>query len=152
MILKQLKVYHYFWVLSVIILIIGFYRQNSPDSIINLNIHDTYYVITDLHLSIILASSYLLLGFGYWIVISLLKRKLIIYLTLIHCVILFGSFIVYWIVYFYSNVIVSKPFPLFDNFALINQILTILILLIVFIGQPIYFVNLLIGILRKRVA
>ncbi len=152
MILKKLKVYHYFWLTSAIIFIIGFWRQNSPDNVLDINVHDTYYVIANSHVSILLALCYLLLGSGYWLVQKVLKRKLINYLTLIHCVILFGGFIVYWLVYFYSNIIGKSRFPLFDDYELINQCLVVIVLLIIFIGQPVYFVNLLIGIFRKRSA
>ena len=92
MILKKLKVYHYFWITSAIILIIGFWRQNSSDTSLDLNFHDTYYVITNSDISILLSVCYSLLGIGYWLVQKVLKRKLINYLTLIHCIILFGSF------------------------------------------------------------
>lgn len=146
---KRLKVYHYFWLTSLLIFMIGFYIQNLPDSTLDINIHDTYYVIEQIHLTILIAVFYFLTGCGYWFVEKILKKKLFNILTIIHCVILFGSFICYWLVYLYSKLFPSKPFPLFDNYGLINKTLLISFLLIVFIGLPIYFINLLIGIFRK---
>ncbi len=115
----------------------------------DINIHDTYYVIEQIHLAILLAVFYFINGTGYWFVEKILKKRLLNILTIIHCVILFGSFICYWLVYIYSKLIPSEPFPLFDNYELINKTLLILFVLIVFIGLPIYLINLLTGILRK---
>ena len=146
---KRLRVYHYFWLNSLLILVIGFYIQNLPDSTLDINIHDTYYVIEQIHLAILLAVFYFINGTGYWFVEKILKKRLLNILSIIHCVILFGSFICYWLVYIYSKLIPSEPFPLFDNYELINKTLLILFVLIVFIGLPIYLINLLTGILRK---
>lgn len=146
---KRIKVYHYFWFTSLLILIMGFFSQHLPDSVLDINIHDTYFVIEHFHLAILLAVFYFLSGSGYWFVEKILKKKVVTILTIIHCVILFGSFICYWLVYLYAKLIPSEPFPLFDNYELINKTLLISFLLIFFIGLPIYLINLLIGIFRK---
>ena len=137
--------------MSILILIIGILGRKSFD-VFDLNIGDTYYVIEHMDLTLMISFCYFLLGSGYWFVQKAMKKVLVTYLTLIHCAILFGSFLVYWLVYFFSNVITKKPFPLFYDYELINQTLVIIFLLIFFIGQPVYFVNLLIGIFRKRSA
>jgi heme/copper-type cytochrome/quinol oxidase subunit 1 len=152
MILRELKVYHYFWFVALLILTIVFSGNNSFNSVFDLNVGDTYYVISHRDLTLLLSFFYFLLGSGYWLVQKVLKKKLITYLTAIHCIILFGSFLVYWLVYFYSKVIVKTPFPLYEDNELINQSLVIIFFLIILIGMPIYFVNLLIGIFRKRSA
>ena len=151
MILKKLKVYHYFWLMSILILIIGILGRKSFH-VFDLNIGDTYYIIEHMDLTFMISFCYFLLGSGYWFVQKSMKKVLVTYLTLIHCAILFGSFLVYWLVYFFSNVIAKKPFPLFDDYELINLTWVIIFLLIIFIGQLVYFVNLLIGIFRKRSA
>ncbi len=149
MLLKKLTVYHYFWITAVIILIIGFCRPDTTANSLDINIHDTYIVVPNSSASIIIAFCYFLLGSGYWLVQKVLKRKLLPYLTLIHCVILFGCFLVYWIVYFYTSIITKNPFPLFDDYQLINQTLLLEFLLLLFIGQPVYLANLLISLFRK---
>lgn len=146
---KKLKVYHYFWITSLLILIIGLYFSNLPDNTLDINIHDTYFVIEHLHVAILLTLFYFLNGIGYWLVEKVLKKKLINVLTIIHCIIFFGSFISYWLVFLYSKLFLSDPFPLFDNYDLINIALLLSFLVIFFIGLPIYLINLLIGILRK---
>lgn len=49
-----------------------------------------------------------------------------------------------------SKAFLETPFPLFDNYQLINQTLVILSLLILLVGQPIYIINLIIGIFKKQ--
>lgn len=150
MILRKLEIYQYFWLASILILIVGFFGQNLFDNSFDVNIGDTYYVIAHKDLTLKLSFGYLMLGGGYWFIEKALKRKLVNYLTLIHCLILFGSLLVYWLVYLYSNVITKNT--LFEKYEFINQNLLIIFLLITFIAQPIYFVNLLIGIFRKKSA
>jgi heme/copper-type cytochrome/quinol oxidase subunit 1 len=152
MILKKIKIYYCFWFVSLLILVIGFLGKRFFGDTFDLNVGDTYYVIAHRYLTLLLSFCYFIIGIGYWFVQKVLKRKLVNYLTVIHCVILFGSFLIYWLVYFYSNGIQNKSFALFDNYELINKTLLILFLLIIFIGQPIYFVNLLVGIFRKQSA
>ena len=135
--------------LSLLILIIGFLKKNSPNTV-DINIHDTYLVIENIYITCSISIYFFLVGIGYWFVEKLLQKKLVNYLTVIHCVILFGSFIAYWIIIFYSRIIQKEPFPFFDESQLIDQTLIILFRLIIFVAQPIYFLNLLIGILKKK--
>lgn len=93
--IKKIKVYHLFWIVSAIIVIIGLIQINYPDSTVDINIDDTYLVIANSHLAVLLSVSYFLMGFGYWLIQKILKKPLVKYLTIIHCVILIGSFIFY---------------------------------------------------------
>lgn len=150
MALKSLNVYHYFWMVSLVILIIGFLYINS-DAVLGVNVGDTYYVVAYLHLAVLLFIIYFLTGVGYWFVLKALGKPMIRFLTIIHCVIMFGWFIVYGSVVFYSNVIVTTPFPLFDDYQYSNQTLFFSILLISFVAQPTFLLNISIGIFRKKV-
>lgn len=147
---KNNKIYNLFWLVALIILVIGLIQTQNEDTTLDINIHDTYFVIAHFYVALFLSLAYYLIGLGYWIVQKVMKRKLIKVLTIIHSVILNGSFIVYWLVIGYSKAFVDTPFPLFDNYQLINQTLVILTVLILLIGQPIYIINLIIGILKKQ--
>lgn len=138
MALKSVNVYHYFWMVSLVILIIGFLYINS-DAVLGVNVGDTYYVVAYLHLAVLLFIIYFLTGVGYWFVLKVLGKPMIRFLTIIHCVIMFGWFIVYGSVVFYSNVIVTTPFPLFDDYQYSNQTLFFSILLISFVAQPFFY-------------
>ncbi|KFF06004.1 cbb3-type cytochrome c oxidase subunit I [Flavobacterium reichenbachii] len=148
--LKKIKIYNLFWLVALIMLMIGLIQTQNEDTTFDINIHDTYFVIAHFYVALFLSLAYYLIGLGYWIVQKAMKRKLIDVLTVIHSVILNGSFLVYWLVIGYCKAFVDIPFPLFDNYQLINQTLVILTLLILLIGQPIYIINLIIGIFKKQ--
>lgn len=148
--LKKIKIYNLFWLVASIILLIGLIQDHTEDNTFDINVHDTYFVIAHFYVALFLSLGYYLTGLGYWIVQKAMKKKLIIGLTLIHSVILNGSFLVYWLVIAYSKAFLESPFPLFDNYQLINRTLIILSILILFIGQPIYIINLTIGVFKKR--
>lgn len=146
--IKNIKVYHLFWFVAVIILLIGIF---NPKETLDINIHDTYFVIANLHFAIVLFLFYFFNGFGYWSVQKVLKKNLEKYLTLIHCYILIGSFIFYWLIIIYCKLFLSNPsFPLFDDGGqLINITLICEFILIAFVALPIFIVNLSIGVFRK---
>jgi heme/copper-type cytochrome/quinol oxidase subunit 1 len=145
--IKKIKVHHIFWIVAVIMLIIGL---SDPNSSVDINIHDTYFVIANYHLAIVLFLFYTLNGLGYWLVQYVFKKQLVKLLTIVHSVILLGSFLLYWIVFFYNpRTYTNTNFPLFDDHQSINVVLVSEILLILFIATPIYIINLLIGIFRK---
>lgn len=148
--LRNIKTYNLFWSVALIILIIGLIQTNNEDTTFDINIHDTYFVIAHIYAALFLSLVYYLMGLGYWIVQKVMKRKLVPVLTIIHSAILNGSFLVYWLLIGYSRAFPDTSFPLFDNYELINLTLVVLTVLIVLIGQPIYIINLMIGILRKR--
>lgn len=147
--IKNIKVYHLFWFVAVIRLLIGLF---NPDGTIDINVHDTYFVIANIHVAIVLFLFYFLNGFGYWSAQKVLKKRLEKYLTLTHSVIVLGSFIFYWGVILYCKLFLSNPiFPLFDNSSfLINITLAYAFVLITFIAMPVFIVNLSIGLFRKK--
>jgi heme/copper-type cytochrome/quinol oxidase subunit 1 len=147
--LRNIKIYNLFWLVALIILIIGLIQTNNEDTTFDINIHDTYFVIAHIYAALFLSLAYYLVGLGYWIVQKVMKRKLVRLLTIIHSAILNGSFLFYWLLIGYSRAFSDTSFPLFDNYELINQILVVLTVMILLIGQPIYITNLIIGILRK---
>lgn len=71
---KKLKVYHYFWITALLILTLGVYFHNLPDNTLDINIHDTYFVIEHLHVAILLTLFYFFNGIGYWFVEKILKK------------------------------------------------------------------------------
>lgn len=148
--LKKIKVYHLFWIVSLLIIIIGALQSRDPNAFLDINIHDTYYVIGNFHCTVLLFICYFLMGTGYWIVQKVIKKRLVKFLTITHSTILIGSFIFYWIISFinpqtYSN----SNFPLLYDFQSINIVLVTELMLILFIATPIYIINLLIGLFRK---
>jgi len=52
-------------------------------------------------------------------------------------------------VVFYANLFMQNSFPLVDNNEMINSVLLASFCAIIFIAQPIYIINILIGIFKK---
>jgi heme/copper-type cytochrome/quinol oxidase subunit 1 len=82
------------------ILTIGLVNLNDTDSTLDVNVQDTYFVIEHFLIAEILFIGYLLLGLSYWFVEKIIKKHLVKILTKIHTLILVGSFIFYWIIFF----------------------------------------------------
>lgn len=147
MIAQKIKIYYLFWIVSLITLLIG---VSNMDGTLDINIHDTYFVIAHFYVAIILSIVYFIYGFGYWLVQEKFKKRLVKILTIIHSVFLIGSFLAYWIVIYYTRLFATNNFPLFDNYQTINITLVICTVLCL-IALPIYITNLAIGIFRKPV-
>jgi heme/copper-type cytochrome/quinol oxidase subunit 1 len=144
---NKIKVYHLFWAVAIIVLLIGLILN---DGTVDINVHDTYFVISYRIVSFALFLFYILNGLGYWSLIKILKRRPIKPLTIIHSVILIGSFITYWIIIAYTKYSVKNdPLDLY-NYQLQNIFSSVTAFLIVFVAEPIYIVNLLVGLFRKK--
>ena len=148
-VLKKIKVYDLFWIVATLILLIGLSGINNPDNTFDINVHDTYFVIAHFYGAVLFSLFYFLNGLGYWLVLKVYKKHLITSLTIIHSVILIGSFIFYQTIVYYNKTFVRYYFYFDDNYRLINMTLISELLLIIFIGMPVYIVNLLIGLFRK---
>lgn len=152
MILKKIKAHHLFLIVSILILLIGMYRSTDANSILDINVHDTYFVISNYDCTLILFTTYFLMGILYWLFEKLPQKQLIKPLTIIHSTILIGSFIIYWLIIFLDDklFVVDPNFPLLNyKDQLINIILVIELFIITFLGIPIFIINLLIGLLRR---
>lgn len=148
MILQKIKIYHLFWIISFLIILIALYL--GKEATIDVNVHDTYFVIGNYEFAIVLCIAYFITGLGYWLVQKIFKKRLVRYLVIIHSVILIGSFIIYWGAFIYNKLLVRDDFPLYNNYLTQNIILTISFLLIIFLATPLYIINLLIGLFRKE--
>ncbi|MBE8726714.1 hypothetical protein [Flavobacterium hungaricum] len=144
--LQKIKIYHVFWIVSLLIIVIALLL--GKEATVDVNIHDTYFVLGNYDFAIILFFAYFITGLGYWLVQKKLNKRLVNYLVIIHSVILIGSFVLYWGVFFYTKLFIHSDFPLYDGYLTLNTILVIAFLVIIFIATPIYIINLLIGLFR----
>jgi len=152
MFLKKIKVHHLFLIVSILILLIGMYRSTDPNSVLDINIHSTYFVMSNYHCTIILFTGYFLAGLLYWLFEKLPQKRLIKPLTIIHSTILIGSFIIYWLIIFLDDklFVIDPNFPLLNyKDQIINMTLVSEFLLIVFLATPIFIINLLISLLKR---
>ena len=124
-----------------IIILIGIF---SGDTILDINVHDTYYVISYLHLSIIISILFVIIGIGYWIMLKA-NRQLSKWLNWTHIGLTFGGALIAWsLTKFYRTKIMEYQYN--SNLTLI---ITLIILLIT-IGQVIFPINIIYGLIKNK--
>lgn len=102
-----------FWILIPITLLIGFLK---PDKTLDINIHDTYFVIGLISLAVIISIIFGILGLGYWVIIKL-NGRLVNWLTIIHLIITIIGFFSIIIIFFSLPSIEQDGFSSnFENF------------------------------------
>ncbi len=139
------KPYLFFWGLIPLLLVLGFVKS---DEVININIHDTYFIIVMFHFVIFLSFLLLILGLGYWIVLKL-KKRLFKILSVLHVGFTFLGIVVLLITLMIPNNIITSTNTLLDSLKTINILLTLGVLLIVF-GQVFYPFNILLSLFKKE--
>lgn len=116
----------------------------SGDAIININVHDTYYLIAYLHISILTSILFGIIGIGYWIM-QKADRKLSKWLNFTHIGLTFrGSLIIWILTKFYRTEIMEYEFN--NNITLI---ITLIILLMIIV-QLIFPINIIYGLMKKK--
>lgn len=133
---------HLIFFLSMPLIILnGILNKNK---MLDMNVHDTYFVFSQLDLSTLISILFAITGIGYWIMLKT-NRKLYKWLNLIHITLTFGGILLIWILaqlfresimeYDYNNKLTSAIY---------------LIALISILGQIVYPINIISGIFRKR--
>ena len=116
----------------------------SGDAVLDINVRDTYYVIAYLHLAILISILFGIIGLGYWIM-QKVDRKLSKWLNWTHIGLTFGGSITVWILTkFYRTEIMEYEFN--DN---LTSIITLIVLLMI-VGQLIFPINIICGLLKKK--
>lgn len=120
-----------------ILMMIGIF---SKDATVDINVHDTYYVIANFHLATLISILFGIIGMGYWLMLKA-NRKLSKLLNLIHIIITFGGILLIFILsQLFRESIMEYNF---------NNNLTLVIYAIagiVIFGQIIYLFNIISGI------
>ncbi len=116
---------------------------------IDIPLHDIYFVISSIHIGMLLSGFLGIIGVIYWL---MRKIKLINWLTIIHVVITISAFVTFMIYLIFKSVIEYFGFSIieyFEAFPIINQIVTI-ILLMAFFSQFIFIANLILSLIRNQ--
>ena len=116
----------------------------SGDATLDINVHDTYFVIAYFHFAVLISILFAIIGVGYWIM-QKSDRILSKWLNWTHIGLTFGGIIVVSILtQFYRPEIMEYEF---------NNSLTLIITLIIFLmvlGQLIFPINIIYGLLKKK--
>ncbi|WP_223033077.1 hypothetical protein [Hanstruepera marina] len=126
------KPHLYFWISIPILLLYGFLNGHGTLSV---NYYDTYFIIENAYLVVILAIAFSIIGFWYWLMRKL-NRKLIMWMTIIHVIITI------------DGIIIAFLLELFFKDSDINSIMAIIIMLI-FTVQVVFPLNLMLNFLKK---
>lgn len=129
-----------------VILLIGIM---SGGATLDINVHDTYFVIAHFHIAVLISILFGIIGVGYWIM-KKANRKLSKWLNWTHIVLTIGGLIaIFGISYLSLGSDTHSQFPYFDELERKNSILTSIIFIVIF-GQLMYLINLIIGIFIKN--
>ncbi|MAB47901.1 MAG: hypothetical protein CMC05_04645 [Flavobacteriaceae bacterium] len=144
--LKQ-NVYYYFWITAMVLIALSIYWLNFEDAVIDINVHDTYFVIHNSHILQLIAFIYIFLGFIYWF-FKRIKIKLTKNLTQLHTSISILIIPLYFICsYLLELLYPPSNFPLFDdtqNFQLLITVITLIGLL----AQLLFIFNIVISLIK----
>lgn len=120
---------------------IGMLRE---DEVLDINVHDTYFVIAHSHLSMLISILFGIIGMVYWI-IQKADRRLSKWLNRAHIGLTFGGTLVVWILTkFYRTGVMEYEFN--NNLTLM---ITLIILLMI-IGQIVFPINIIYGLIKKE--
>ncbi len=148
--MSKLKTPHYFWITAVFILLIGVSSFFDENDIIDINVHDTYFVIRNSHLTTLLFVIYGIIGFCYWL---FFKYEIILVrnLTNIHSIITIGSIYIYEIGMIYYNFKTDSSFPLFDDDILNQNLFTLIIVMLVLFTQLLFITNIILSTIKYSI-
>ena len=143
--LKQ-NVYYYFWITVTVLIALSIHWLNFEDAVLDINVHDTYFVIHNSHILQLIAIIYSLLGFIFWL-FKKVNVKLINALTRLHTAITILVIPIYFIGHPLFISFSESNFPLFDDTPKIQIFITILVL-ITLITQILFILNVLISLFK----
>ena len=137
--MKKNKLYSYFWIVSLIFITLSLFWRTIEDAFIDINIHDTYFIIHISHFYVLLTIIYAILGLFY-LICSFKNIVLNNFTTKIHSAVSFCILPVYAIGNYTLNKKSNANFPLFDDYVSLNWFLFTIVFIFV-ITQILFIVN-----------
>lgn len=110
---------------------------------IDIQLHDTYFVIASIHIGVLFSIYLGVIGIIYWLI---RKKKLFDWMTLIHVVITISTFALIIITGLIFQKVIEGDF---ETFRTVNQILFVVIL-IALLSQLVFLTNLIFGLIRNK--
>lgn len=136
-----------FWVFAPLLLFFGVLEIGG--SALDINVHDTYFVISNLHLCILISIYFGIVGLIYWW-LKRRKRKLNKWLKLFHIIITIGGVLLLFpLVYYLFNSIQSSYAVNLEKYYYLNLIIFVISILVLF-GQLLFLINVLLGVFKSK--
>ena len=130
-----------FFISIPVIILTGFINGNK---MMNINVFDTYFVFNQIDLAILISILFSIIGFGYWIM-QRTNRNLSKRLNFVHISLTFGGIL---LIAIFAQLFREPGMDFAFNNYLTLGIYSIA--LIVILGQGIYIINVIRGIIRKE--
>lgn len=134
------KPHQFTWMSIPLIILLSIVGMKSS---IDLQLHDTYFVVATIHLGLLYTFIMGTAGFFYWL---LGNKKLINWMTCFHITGTFIPFIAIIVLAIFFDKIIQRNV---DTFRIINEVEWGM-LGIIFLSQGIFLINILIGLIRKK--
>lgn len=141
--MNKLKPHQSFWLTALLVLIIAVISYFDEEAVIDINIHDTYFIIHYFHLAILLVLFFTISGLVYWLFYKA-KITMVKQLSKFHVYMSIGCVFISFFVRVFSNQSTSNDFPLYDDIS--NHVIFIMVLFILLIcAQLLFFLNLILS-------
>ncbi|WP_299104425.1 hypothetical protein [uncultured Tenacibaculum sp.] len=144
----------FFLTLSIFIFFIGLF---GGDKTLDINVHDTYFVFTLYHFSILISTIFFIVSLVYYL-LKKFKRKPLRFLSIIHVLLTLVSLgAIYYSIYFHTNNNLPRNYyknthPLLDGLTFVDISTTISFLVFPITIFLIFPLNIIIGSFRKEKA
>lgn len=145
--MDKMKLHHRFWLASIFFLLLTIiYSGFSENSALDVNIHDTYFVIPNSAITKVFVALYFIVGLVYWLFhlnnIDLQPR-----LSKLYTAITMVSLIIYFLGKFIIERGLRSDFPLFDQ-TLDMNVFIVVIVIIVLLTQIILIINIIFSLIK----
>ena len=117
--------------------IIGF------NSVIDIQMHDTYFVIASIHIGILFSILLGIIGLMYWLI---RKKRLVDWMTAIHVISTILIFVLIVLIGLLFKKVIQSDFEMFRT---VNQIMFIIILIAMF-SQLLFIANLIFSLIKNK--
>jgi hypothetical protein len=140
------KSYTLCWIFAALALIIGL---GAGDDLVDINIYDTYYLISSRFLGTLVTIALAVMGLGYYLM-ARFQKKLISWLTGIHLFLTLGGIVLIGLVCFVLSLTESFGELISTDAMVLLENIILLSIVVVIMAQPIYVINLLLGMFRSE--
>ncbi|MEL6812778.1 MAG: hypothetical protein AAFP76_15730 [Bacteroidota bacterium] len=140
------KTYLLFWALALAYLLLGFF---SNDATLDINVHDTYFVIRLSELHYNLSLLFFMLGLGYW-VLKTIKGRPLVGLTILHILFSIPLAAIIIISAIQHHLIHSETYYVNSSYSMSYELSILISVALFLLGQIICILNFTIAIYKRR--
>lgn len=145
--MKFNKPHIYFWITALIIFIAGLFTYSDENTLIDINIYDTYLIIHLFHLITLISFLYFIEGSAYWI-FKKFKISLINYLTQIHLFFTVGGLLVYFLLMTIFEDDTEVEPSIFNETSILGWVIIVIFCTILF-SQILFLINLVFSLIKS---